>query len=116
LLSAGELPSRRKASKRQTSRAEETAATSQAAAIAAVAASSGANYLDAAARTSDHNIALQPPSSAEAKGAAQGPSSVSRSFLDPLGVFEKVSAQEKLLVDSTMVANKQAWEEGTLGR
>ena len=92
LWGAGELPSRRKASKRQTSRVEETAATNQAAAIAAVAASSGATYLDAAARSTDHPIAPQQPSGSDVKGVAQGPSIVSRSFLDPLGVFEKVSA------------------------
>ncbi len=87
---AGELQSKRKASKRQASRVLESAATSQAAAIAAVAASSGATYLDAAARGSDHRGAPQPPPGPDGKGLAPGPSTVSRSFLDPLGVFEKV--------------------------
>lgn len=84
---AGEV-SRRKTLKAQAGMAEEMAANSQAAAIAAVAASSGATYLDAGAKAADLRAAS---AAADAKGAVQGGATIGRSFLDPLGVFEKVS-------------------------
>jgi len=84
---AGDV-SRRKTLKAQAGRAEETAANSQAAAIAAVAASSGATYLDAGARAADLHAAS---AAADAKGPVQGGATTGRSFLDPLGVFEEVS-------------------------
>lgn len=57
-------------------------ATSKAAAIA-VAASSGANFRESADSKQLQHLA-------EARASASGTTGVSRSFLDPLGVFEKV--------------------------
>jgi hypothetical protein len=82
---------RRKVLQRSNKNSEEAladTATSEAAAIA-VAASSGANFRDLTAS----NAAPSFPADAEQasiEGAAAGNTAVSRSFLDPLGVFEKV--------------------------